>query len=205
MMRHLLSDHVVDFSAIYDDDVELVSIERPRSSALDALADSLFTSRKVLDIHWEQAANDAHAPFNALKNAVQGSWLSALSEEIIMANEILKELLGCDRVGVRVATLSSPMCPRFHVDQVPCRMLMTVSGGGTEWIASNDVVPELLANRKSSEPPLTSGGTIRQFTKGSWSLLKGGTWHDRFRGVVHRSPHQAGERLLLSFDPVFKR
>ncbi len=204
MMRHLFSDHVVDFSAIYDDDVELVSIERPKSSVLDSLADNLFSSRKVLDLHWEQAANDAHAPFSVLKDAIEGTWLSALSEEIIMANEILKELLGCDRVGVRVATLSSPMCPRFHVDQVPCRMLMTVSGVGTEWIASNDVDPELLANKKISEPPLTSEGSIRQFTNGAWSLLKGGTWQEQFRGVVHRSPHQAGERLLLSFDPVFE-
>ncbi|HAK52328.1 MAG TPA: hypothetical protein DCM54_10575 [Gammaproteobacteria bacterium] len=34
-------------------------------------------------------------------------------------------------------------------------------------------------------------------------MLKGGNWQDDFSGVVHRSPHQEGERLLLTLDPIF--
>ena len=204
MMRHLLSDQTGDFAAIHDEDVELVSVARPASDSLEALAEQLFASRQVVQAQWEQAAGDPDAPSAALSMSMDADWLGALSEEVALAADLLSELVGCERIGIRVTTLRGPMCPRFHADQVLCRMLITVRGPGTEWIPSDDVNRALMADRDSDALPIRDGGGIKHLATGNWSLLKGGAWNQRFGGVVHRSPHGAGERLLLSFDPVFR-
>ena len=203
MMHCLLSDRTGDFAAIYDENVELVSVARPASSSLDALAEHLFASRRDVQTQWEQAARDADAPMAALSESVDAERLGALSKEITLASDMLSELVGCERIGIRVTTLRRPMCPRFHVDHVPCRMLVTIGGPGTEWIASGDVDRALLAARDTDAPPIRRGGDIKRLATRSWSLLKGGAWDDRFGGVVHRSPQETVERLLLSFDPLF--
>ncbi len=203
MMHCLLSDRTGDFAAIYGQDVELVSVARPASGSLDALAEHLSASRRAVQAEWEQAAQDPEAPLTALSPWIDADWLGALSEEITLASDMLSELVGCERVGIRVATLRRPMCPRFHVDHVPCRMLVTIGGPGTEWIASDDVDRALLAARDTDAPPVRRGRDIRRLPTRNWSLLKGGAWDGRFGGVVHRSPHETAERLLLSFDPLF--
>ena len=203
MMHGLLSDRTSDFAAIYDEDVELVNVARPASGSLDALAEHLFASRQHVQTQWEQAARDADAPIAALSACIDAGWLGALSEEITFASDVLSELVGCERVGIRVTTLRRPMCPRFHVDHIPCRMLVTIRGPGTEWIANGDVDRALLAARDTDAPPIRRGGDIRRLAARNWSLLKGGAWDARFGGVVHRSPHGTDERLLLSFDPLF--
>ena len=203
MMDCLLSDRIGDFAAIYDEGVELVSVSRPASGSLDALAEHLFASRQDVRIEWEQAARDADAPMAALSMSIDAGCLGALCEEITLASDMLSELVGCERIGIRVTTLRRPMCPRFHVDHIPCRMLVTIGGPGTEWIASGDVDHALLADRDTAVPPVRRGGDIRRLATRNWSLLKGGTWDGRFGGVVHRSPHETVERLLLSFDPIF--
>lgn len=202
-MRHLLSDHVGDFAAIHDEDVELVSVARPAAASLEALGERLFSSRQVVQAQWEQAAVDPDALSAALCISIDADWLDALSEEVALASDMLSELVGCERIGIRVTTLRGPMCPRFHADQVPCRMLITACGPGTEWIASDDVNRALLADRDTDAPPTRDGKDIKHLAAGNWSLLKGGTWDGRFGGVVHRSPHGANERLLLSLDPIF--
>ena len=202
-MHCLFTDRTGDFAAIYDEDVELVSVGRPPSGALDALAEHLFASHRTVETQWEQGARDAEAPLAALARSIDADWLGALSEEIALASGMLGELVGCGRVGIRVTTLRRPMCPRFHVDHVPCRMLVTIRGPGTEWIANGDVDRGLLAARDTDAPPIRPGADIRRLPTRSWSLLKGGAWDRRFGGVVHRSPHGTHERLLLSFDPVF--
>ena len=203
MMRYLSSDQAGDFAAIYDEDVELVSVARPASAHLEALTEQLFASRQSVQAQWEQAPGDADAPSAALSMVVDADWLRALCEEITLAGDLLGELLGCERIGIRVTTLRGPMCPRFHADQVPCRMLITIRGPGTDWIASDDVNRTLLARHDTDAPPIRGGRDIKHLATGNWSLLKGGAWNDRFGGVVHRSPHTADDRLLLSFDPVF--
>ena len=126
-----------------------------------------------------------------------------LLDEINGARELLGELIECEQIGVRLQTLSSPMCPRFHVDNVPCRMLITLCGAGTEWISNNDVDWEVLTDLDTVAPPLKPDGSIQNLNSGYWSLLKGGAWSEEFGGVVHRSPHGEGDRLLLSLDPIF--
>ena len=202
-MRQVISDHLGDFAAIYDEDVEIVSVSRPQARTCEALAKRLIRSRQAPALRWVQPADDPEAPASELPATIDADVHAALLDQIAEASELLGELMHCKRVGVRLKTLSAPMCPRFHVDHVPCRMLITLSGSGTEWIPNSDVDWAVLANLDTTAPPVQANRQIRQLATGHWSLLKGGAWNDCFGGVVHRSPHGVGERLLLSLDPIF--
>ncbi len=202
-MRQVITDQWGDLADIYDDDVEFVSIARPESHALRAAAYDLLASAAEVQAQWTQPARErihiTHGPWRSLGEELQ----AALGAEITEAVDILADLLGCAAAGIRVRTLRGPMCPRFHADRVPCRLLITVAGSGTEWIPGDDVDPDLLADRANDEVPIKPGGTIGTLHTGSWSLLKGSKWSEGFRGVVHRSPHQNDARLLVSLDPIF--
>ena len=202
-MRHLHSEALGDFAAIYDSDVELINVARPETKALTALAEQLSTDRQVVAAQWQQAHDDADATLRELSPHIEEEGVRALNEEILELGDVLHTLLGCERIGVRLATLNMPMCPRFHVDQIPCRLLSTISGPATQWIPNDDVDRDLFANRNDDTLPVRPGKTFQQLSAGSWALLKGGSWDDSFSGVVHRSPHQSDERLLLSLDPIF--
>ena len=202
-MRQVISGQLGDFAAFYDEDVEIVSVTRPQASTCEALAKRLIRSRQVPQLRWIQAAGDPEAPASELPATIDADVRSGLSHQIAEAGEVLGELMDCERVGVRLETLNAPMCPRFHVDHVPCRMLITLSGVGTEWIPNSDVDWAVFADLDTTAPPVQANRQIRQMATGDWSLLKGGAWQDCFDGVVHRSPHGVGERLLLSLDPVF--
>ena len=202
-MRQVTGGQLGDFAAIYDDDVEVVSVARPKAATHEAHARRLISSRHVPQLRWVQAADDREAPPNELPATIDADVRSALVDQIAEASEMFGELMGCERVGVRLETLSAPMCPRFHADHVLCRMLITLSGAGTEWIPNSDVDWDVFANLETVAPPVQANRQVQQLTTGHWSLLKGGAWTDGFRGVVHRSPHGVGERVLLALDPVF--
>ena len=122
---------------------------------------------------------------------------------ILESGELLGSLVDCKKIGVRIATLRSPMCPLFHVDNIRCRMLITLCGEGTQWISNQDVDWEILLDRDNKDIPIKENADIKQMVTGHWSLLKGGAWNDKFNGVVHRSPHDEKDRLILSIDPLF--
>ena len=201
-MRQVLSDQLSDFAAIYEENVEIVSITRPQANACEVLSKRLIQSRQIPELRWIQQVGDRDASACALPSRIDSDVRSALLTQIIEASELLGELTECDRVGVRLETLNAPMCPRFHVDHIPCRMLITLSGVGTEWIPNLDVDWNVFDDLGNAELPVKTYRQIQRLNTGNWSLLKGGGWQDHFRGVVHRSPHGVGERLLLALDPV---
>lgn len=202
-MQHVVGDQVRDFASIFDKDVEIVSVTRSQADARSALSRRLLLSRQVPELRWVQPAGDPDATDRALPVTIDVDARATLCDEIGEASEMLGYLLDCEDVGVRLATLNRPMCPRFHVDQIPCRMLITLSGEGTEWIQNGDVDWEIFDDLDTQASPVQSNRSVQRLSAGQWSLLKGGTWQDGFRGVVHRSPHDVGERLLLTLDPVF--
>lgn len=203
MMRHVESATLGTLAAIYEKDVELVAVARPGIAGLDSASPRLYRSEHEFRVQWMQTTRDDGIAAQALADKLDGSVLPGLSDEIAAAVETLTDLLGCNAVGIRAQRLRGPMCPRFHVDQVPCRMLITVVGETTEWIAHDEVDWARFEEPRLGAIPVTRSGAIRRMRAGTWSLLKGGNWEPRFRGVVHRSPHAQENRLLLSLDPLF--
>jgi hypothetical protein len=105
-------------------------------------------------------------------------------------------LLGARRIGV----LDKAMCPRFHVDHVPVRLITTYAGIGSQWLEEG-AMDRLQLGQANAEPQ--GAASIRQLNSGDVALLKGEKWHgNEGFGLIHRSPQPApGERrLLLTLD-----
>ena len=109
-------------------------------------------------------------------------------------------LLGAKRIGLRLRALDKAMCPRFHVDHVPVRLITTYAGIGSQWLEEG-VMERSQLGHQQAEP--TRAGFIQQVNAGEVALLKGEKWQgNEGAGLIHRSPALApGERrLILTLD-----
>lgn len=142
--------------------------------------------------------------------AAQMAGLPRLAEEVHFWTEVLAELTGCELVGVRLARLEAPMCPRFHVDKVTVRVVSTFVGDGTEYLAEEDVDRRWLGHAAGGVSDEASGlmrpgARIRRAEVSDVVLLKGEAWPRNLgRGAVHRSPaaSSASPRLVMTLDPL---
>ena len=185
-MRLVTSNQLSDLAEIYSDDVELVNVARPNFERVESLSQRLILSRQAHQIQWIQPLHAPNLAEGQLPRSIETSVRLMLVDQITEGCDVLGELLGCTKVGVRLATLRSPMCPSFHVDKIPCRLLITLSGGGTEWIPNSDVDWAVFTDPADQNIPLRPGTTVRKLPAGRWSLLKGGAWSRTYHGVVHR-------------------
>jgi hypothetical protein len=125
---------------------------------------------------------------------------------------VLADMFGClfelNMIGLRIATLTNAMCPKFHVDRVPCRLITTYLGTGTGWLPHQSVNRSKLGAGNGGLSDSQSGlypseSHIQTLLPGDVALLKGELWEgNEDAGMVHRSPPMSPDerRLLLSFD-----
>ncbi|MFI8746419.1 DUF1826 domain-containing protein [Pseudomonas sp. NPDC077186] len=109
-------------------------------------------------------------------------------------------LLDAERIGLRLRVLDKAMCPRFHIDHVPLRLITSYAGVGSQWLEEGGM-PRARLGDGSAEPQ--DAASIRQLQAGQVALAKGEKWQgNEGRGLIHRSPQPpAGERrLLLTLD-----
>ena len=152
------------------------------------------------------------SPDNAtsvIHKALGGKDITArLSENIADLVDVFCYLFELDRVGLRLTALDSAMCPRFHVDKVPARLVTTFQGSGTQWLPHKGIDRSKLGHASQGKSDDASGlyqssKSIQQLNSGDVALLKGEGWQgNEGAGLVHRSPVlPAGEkRLLLTLD-----
>ena len=127
---------------------------------------------------------------------------------------MLTTLFDCDSVGVRLVPLSSAMCPSFHVDNIPVRLVNTYLGEGTEWLPKESVVTrQIIGLNDANTQGLTKNrlgqhyreSSVRQMNAFDVGLLKGKSWqgHEEF-AAVHRSCKviPGTHRVLLTLDPM---
>jgi hypothetical protein len=104
-------------------------------------------------------------------------------------------------LGLRLRTLDTGMCPRWHVDHVPVRLITSYAGPGSQWLNEHQLPRQYLGGPPIDLQPLNVEPQSLQ--AGQVALLKGERWQgNEGRGLVHRSPPSvAGERrLLLTLD-----
>ncbi|MBU1331947.1 MAG: DUF1826 domain-containing protein [Gammaproteobacteria bacterium] len=109
-------------------------------------------------------------------------------------------LVDARRIGLRLRLLDKAMCPRFHVDHVPLRLITSYAGIGSQWLEEG-VIPRQRLGDPAAEPQ--DATRIHQAQAGDVLLAKGEKWvGNEGHGLIHRSPQPpAGEqRLLLTLD-----
>jgi len=129
-------------------------------------------------------------------------------EDIHLLSDMLTCLFNCNTVGLRLAPLSSAMCPSFHVDNIQIRLVHTYLGAGTEWLPKEVLFEDTSSHNglnKTKSGLLYNKQHIQQMRAYDVGLLKGKAWQDHEEmAAVHRSCQvQPGEkRVLLTLDPM---
>lgn len=132
--------------------------------------------------------------------------LSAFIEDVGWIVEMFACLFDLENIGLRLNVLAKTMCPRFHTDKVPCRLITTYAGKGTEWLDSKSIDHVMLAacnEFKEKADRFAEQYPIQSLQEGEIALFKGDRWDEQGgHGVIHRSPALGpGEmRLLLTLD-----
>ena len=146
--------------------------------------------------------------FTAMRDALGDPRQIELCQNIGELVAIFCRLFEVRYVGLRLTALDRAMCPKFHVDHVPCRLITTFQGAATEWLPHQSVNRKKLGVGSRGEPDHKSGlyqnqRDIQQLNCGDIALLKGELWQgNQNAGLVHRSPTlpTAERRLLLTLD-----
>lgn len=109
-------------------------------------------------------------------------------------------LVDARRIGLRLRVLDKPMCPRFHVDHVPLRLITTYAGAGSEWLREGIMLRRCLGD-PAAEP--ADPNAIEQLGAGDVALFKGEKWlGNEGAAIIHRSPQATAteRRLILTLD-----
>jgi hypothetical protein len=206
--RFIEGDKPTVLSNIYQQDCNIVAWKRDLTPDIQAIVNDFLVSNRGFQVSMTLSPQDAVAPIH---KALGGSELTApLSEDIAELVGMFCCLFDLGKVGLRLTVLDKAMCPRFHVDKVPCRLVTTYQGSATEWLPHSVVNRSKLGHGSEGNPDEQSGlfsklDDVQQLTLGDVALLKGESWEgNEGAGLVHRSPSlSAGEqRLLLTLDII---
>jgi hypothetical protein len=202
------SDDLVDLSRIYQDEVNLCVIERCIDPRIESFIDSLLASpQEISEIHNLSIADFDFSALIPHASNIDG-YLEFYRDAAMLAT-LFCDLFELERVGLRLRTLYRPMCPKFHVDHVPCRMVSTYGGIGTEWLEDRAVDRAKLGINTHGLNDRQAGvildeSSIHRMPAFSVGLLKGSNWAgNEQHGAVHRSPKPSEDcprRLLLTLD-----
>ncbi|MCG8669572.1 MAG: DUF1826 domain-containing protein [Pseudomonadales bacterium] len=198
-------DHPSVLTDIYQDDTNIVVWEREPNGELSRTVSELLQAQPTLKTSLTVSPQDSLASLSELLNEQHST---VLSEDIAELVDMFCFLFELNRVGLRLTALEHAMCPRFHVDRVPCRLVTTYQGTATEWLPHNVVDRSKLGHGNQGKPDEESGlftnpSDIRCLTPGDVALLKGELWiGNENAGLVHRSPKvgELEQRLLLTLD-----
>lgn len=190
---------------IYHEHTNIVIWQRALSDTLKNSVDTFLDSNSNFQASMIVTPQSAHS---SISEVLGGDAQLELSENIAELVDMFCCLFELKRTGLRLATLDRAMCPKFHADKVPCRLVTTFQGIATEWLPHQAVNREKLGLGSKGKPDNQSGlyedqHDIQQLKCGDVALLKGELWEgNENAGLVHRSPAlpEGQRRLLLTLD-----
>ena len=191
---------------IYQEDTNMVVWKRDLANNLEQAADAIIESQPTLE---ELLVVSPEEAFDSVKKLLGGSpEAEMLAEDIAYLVDMFCCLFNLKRGALRMTVLDRAMCPRFHVDRVPCRLVTTYQGIATEWLPHNVADRSKLGTGNMGKPDELSGlfdniSDIQQLKSGDVGLMKGELWHNNEgAGLIHRSPQVPNNtrRLVLTLD-----
>ena len=186
---------------IYNDNTNIVIWQRQFSDQFENTVSEFVASRAAPYISSILSPSEAPA---LLRKKMGG----ALADDVAELVDMFCCLFELQQAGLRMTVLRDTMCPKFHVDHVPCRLVTTYTGIATEWLPHHLVNRDKLGINSEGKADRESGlyqheTDIQRMASGEVALLKGEGWlGNQNAGLVHRSPAIAAgnSRLLLTLD-----
>ena len=187
-------------SDIYKQEINISIWRREKQFSVKEFLASNPTFQKEMTLTPQDALSRINESFD--NNMIE------VSEDIAELVDMFCYLFELKEAGVRLKVLDKAMCPKFHVDKVPCRLVTTYQGMATEWLPHEVVDQTKLGWGSNGLPDSESGlyqseSDIQQLDCGDVALIKGTLWKgNENRGLVHRSPELITneKRLVLTLD-----
>ena len=197
------------WSRIYDAAINLAVWTRTPSAEVMAFSAALMRDAPTLSCSLPMSADtalDVAFPMAVRQLPNYCAWRADVNEWV----DAFRCLFDAERVGLRVRVLDAAMCPRFHVDHIPVRMITTYGEHGMEWLPNDAVDRRQLGVREKTLSDAEAGlyanaADIRRVPPYAGALAKGELWQGNAGcGVVHRSPalHNGQQRVLLTLDLI---
>lgn len=206
--RHIADDNIDVLTRIYDEDINLAVYKRDVTSEINSYVETLLKNEDTFSLIEIIELNEIKAKLNAVLPG--HSYKSAFISDLYNICDMFAVLFDLKKIGLRLTILERAMCPRFHVDHIPCRLLTTYGGVGTEWLSEDNLDRKKLGKGSKGKTDHESGvyadaKLINRIDACDIALLKGEAWASNSeKGIVHRSPEitKRNSRLLLSLDFV---
>lgn len=198
-LQQIASEQIDVFGEVLRDGVNLAIWQRQLPPQISDFASALLAQGESLAESMVLELADPEAEPN-LSGLVEGysdlPGQAAFLQDVSWLASAFACLFDAKRIGLRLRILDKAMCPRFHVDHVPVRLITSYAGVGSEWLAEG-----LMARRRLGEPAAepSDPSLIQRAEAGHVLLAKGEKWiGNEGGGLIHRSPQPpAGERRLL--------
>ncbi len=201
MTRHMVQDkQPTVLSDIYKEDINIAIWQRKKHFSVKEFLALNSTFQKEMTLTPQDALSRISESFD--------NNMTEVSEDIAELVDMFCYLFELKEAGMRLKVLDRAMCPKFHVDKVPCRLVTTYQGMATEWLPHEVVNQTKLGWGCNGLPDSESGlyqseSDIQQLDCGDVALLKGTLWKgNESAGLVHRSPELITneKRLVLTLD-----
>ena len=198
-MSFLKIDDIGKISEFSKQDYQLIEIERKNMNNSDSFFREIMYEpfRVIGKISKKNSSEDIKRilrdiiPLSSQTNFFYKTWVSDMSEIC----QIFCDTLNSKSISFCLGTERG--CSRYHIDNVPMRLLVTYMGQGTEWL------PNEIANRAAFEEGLPNEKIVKDSSKiksiktFNVAIFRGGA-----AGLLHRTPDSAlkNPSILLRLD-----
>ncbi len=134
------------------------------------------------------------------KKLINNSFYRIWVRDMAKISKIYCNILNTDNICFSLETARS--CKRFHIDNVPVRLLVTYYGIGTEWIPSNACDYSAYYDGKKNNKIIKDTSAIKFMKTWDVAVFKGNKFRGREEGILHRTPDAALHlpSLLMRLD-----
>ena len=139
---------------IYKEDINIVTWQRNLLESLKKEVKKFVSSNPRFEATMTVSPKTV---FNRLEEAFGTGEHTQFLKDITDLVQMFCYLFDLSNVGLRLGVLDSAMCPKFHVDRIPCRLVTTYYGIGTEWLPHQAVDRTKLGAGSNGLPDNKSG------------------------------------------------
>ncbi|KAB7888155.1 DUF1826 domain-containing protein [Poseidonibacter ostreae] len=203
--RHRVQDnHPTVFTDIYQSEINIAIWQRKLPTTLQDSVKTFLALNPTFQKNMILTPQDALSRISESLN----NNMAEVSEDIAELVDMFCYLFGLKQAAMRLKVLDQAMCPKFHVDRVPCRLVTTYQSIASEWLPHEVLDHTKLGWGSNGLPDSESGlyqseNDIQKLGCGDVALLKGTLWEgNEDAGLVHRSPVVPAneKRLVLTLD-----
>lgn len=188
------SDDIYVLADIYQPDCHMAVFQRVLNSQLTAALNDELHSTKCQAI--TEKVTPQSCKEDLLNRLPDTGFSELLAQDVTNLVDMFATLFDQKRVGLRLAISDHAMCPNFHVDHIPCRLVTTYSGPASQWLNAEHNLDEVQKNQFDM-------AKVQSLSVADVALLKGEGWQgNEGFGLIHRSPALRSDqkRLILTLD-----